>query len=490
MAHKNRRRYSSAKIFLFFNLTIIGLVFLLGFRPNAFRPEFSVADLANFNEQTVKFRAWVCAEADLNYKARRLTVCALEILNKIGEQTISSPISGRVLISAKLYTAYDYGDFLEVSGRLQAPPEIEDFDYDRYLARYDIYSVMYYAKLSPLAGNLSGRQKAYRRLLKFKQGLAERLNANLPEPEAGLARAMLLGYRRQILPEDLDLFSRVGLSHMIAISGLHITILSAMVINLWLALGLARRRALFLVLVFLFSYPLLTGLSASAIRAAIMGGLAFLAAYYGRAASSVNALVFAAAVMLVFNPRLLRADIGFQLSFLAILGIIYIYPLGETWSRRFLERQKLKSGWRKFFQALLDIFSLTMTSQIITLPILLINFRQFSLIAPLANLLVIWALPPLLAVLVGGLALTAFIPAAGILWFFPAYCLLKFIFMSAELLAAPPWAAIAVENFNWFWGVVYYFILIIVVRKLKRRMRRGSGILISMAEKNKIKLKN
>ena len=459
---------SPAKIFLVINLAIIIIIFIIGFRPDAFKHPMAAGELASYNGQNISFLGRICEEADVDYKSRRLTICA----------------NGRALITTGLYPVYDYGDFIKISGQLQTPPEIDGFDYENYLARYDIYSVMYYPKIflvsdktvtatataTTIIPPLTYSQEIYRGLINFKQKLKALIDSNLPEPEAGLADALLLGYRRTVDREDLKIFSRVGLSHMIAISGSHITILSAMIINFFLALGFRRRRALLIVFGFLILYPLITGLAASAVRSAIMGGLAFLAIYHGRASSLVNALIFSAAVMLLFNPQILRADIGFQLSFLALLGIIYLYPLGESLSRKFLD--KIKTRLKKILKVGLDTINLTLVSQIITLPVLLINFKQFSLIAPLANILVIWTFPPLLAALIIGIFLAALMPVAGIVWFLPAYLLLKFIFVVSTLLAEPSWAALSVTWFNWRYGAGYYFVLTILVILLNYRRQK------------------
>lgn len=447
----SRRQFSRSRLFLFFNLAFIIAIFGLGFRLQAFRPKIGPEDLASYNGHSLTLFGRVSEEADVDYKSRRLTV------------EVQGQAKGQILVTTNLYPVYDYGDFLKISGLLETPPRIEGFDYESYLARYDIYSVMYYPKIGRASGALTWPQQAYARLLSLKVKIKDIINANLPEPEAGLADALLLGYRRTVYREDLNIFARVGLSHMIAISGSHITILSAMIINFFLALGFRRRRALIIIFGFLILYPLITGLAASAVRSAVMGALAFLAVYHHRSSSLIRALVFSAALMLAFNPQLLRADIGFQLSFAAILGIIYIYPLGEKATRRFLEKRLAGERLKNILKTGLNTINLTLVSQIVILPIALINFKQLSIIAPLANVLVLWTFPPLLASLIIGIFLSALLPAAGIIWFLPAYFLLKFIFAVSGFLARPAWAAVNINGFNWYLGAGYYLLLVIFV---------------------------
>ena len=202
-----------------------------------------------------------------------------------------------------------------------------------------------------------------------------------------------------------------------------------------------------------------------------MGGLAFLAIYYKRNAKLINALVFSGAIMLLINPQILRADVGFQLSFLALLGIIYLYPIGEKISNSLLEKINLRKGTEKIVKNVFDIVNLTLVSQIITLPILLINFKQLSLISPLANILVLWTFAPLLALLIISLFITPLLSFIGPWIFLPSYLLLRYIFILSKLLAAPSLAAISINSFNWFWGTIYYLILIIITSVFNRRIK-------------------
>ena len=177
--------------------------------------------------------------------------------------------------------------------------------------------------------------------------------------------------------------------------------------------------------------------------------------------------------MLAFNPRLLRDDIGFQLSFLAVLGIIYLYPLVEAIYVGHLEKLKARRRPYKFLKTILDTINLTLVSQFMILPIAAINFQQVSLIAPLANILVLWTFPWLLAVLIIAAALFLVFPFLGVLLFFPPLMLLKYIFFSSEFLAQFSWAAAEVTDFNWHQGALYYAVLWLLVviwrRILKNR---------------------
>ena len=176
--------------------------------------------------------------------------------------------------------------------------------------------------------------------------------------------------------------------------------------------------------------------------------------------------------MLFLNPQLLFFDIGFQLSFAALIGIIFLYPIGEEKSGKLLFYFKLKGKTYRIFKLFLDTVNLTLVSQIVILPIALVNFKQLSLIAPLANILALWTFPPLLASLLMAIFLSLAFPALAICFFFPSYLLLKYLFLISNFLAAPPSAAFNISFFNWQMGGLYYLFLVIFIWYFRKRKNR------------------
>lgn len=446
--HFKFSKLSKAQIFFYLNLAHIILIALLSLNSEAFLSELKPGGLSSYQDSHQEFIGRVCAETEADYNDSRLVVCA-------GRE--------KVLVTTKLYPAYNYGDFLKISGLIQAPPKFDTFDYARYLARSGVYSVMYYPRLELVAGKLIFKQSIYLSLLRGKWALKSILEKSLPEPEAGLATALLLGYRRTINQADKEAFARTGLSHLIAISGSHITIIAAMLAGLASFLGLSRRAGARLIFSFLIIYPLITGLSPSAVRAGIMGGLVFLAFYTGRLGSAVKALVFAASLMLLFEPRLLHDDVGFQLSFLAVLAILYLYPLTQPIGRKIKKRLPGRLGQVLFI--FWELFSLTFVCQLAVAPVMLINFRQLSLVSLIANPLVAWIFPFLLAALIIPLPLVGLIPVLGPWLYLPAYLMLTFLFRIARFLAAWPGASLEINNFG-FWGVIFYYCILILISSI------------------------
>ena len=212
-----------------------------------------------------------------------------------------------------------YGDRLRLEGALTAPPKLEDFDYPAYLARQGIGSVMSFPGVMVLDEGQGGRLRSV--LFDVRRSLYSSLGRSTPEPAASLGQALLLGMRDTIPDAVMDDFRATGTSHLLAISGLHVGILMALVLPIS-ARVFGRRRSLYLIvpLVAVWLYAVLAGLSPSVVRASIMGTVYLAALALGRPKSILPALGLAAAVMVALSPNILWS-VSFQLSFAAMAGI-------------------------------------------------------------------------------------------------------------------------------------------------------------------------
>ncbi|MFH1611728.1 MAG: ComEC/Rec2 family competence protein, partial [bacterium] len=217
-----------------------------------------------------------------------------------------------------------------------------------------------------------------------------------------------------------------------------------------------RRQSFYFTFIFLFGYILMMGAPPSAARAGLMAGFLLFAQHTGRLKESGRIIVFAAAIMLAINPLLLKTDVGFQLSFMACLSIIYIKPILD----KFLE--KLPNLF-----ATKDIINLTLAAQIGVLPLLIFHFGRVSFISPLANLLIVPILPFLM---IGGLitSFTGFISVTlARLISFPLWLLLNYIFKTIDYLSIIPLASMEIKNFHLVFLILYYLLLIIYVSRKK-----------------------
>jgi len=225
------------------------------------------------------------------------------------------------------------------------------------------------------------------------------------------------------IPQDVrDSFSRAGVSHILAISGLNMTLLISITGSGLIFLGLYQRQAFWVTTVLLVGYVIIIGFPASAVRAVIMGWTLLLARQVGRRNSS-NSVLLAAALMLAVNPRLLRDDIGFQLSFAAVLGLGWFQPLF----------QKLLRPIPNIFE-LRSVLAMTLAAQLTTFPLIAIHFGQLGLLGPAANILIIPTLPYMMISAIVAIAVNLVCPVAALFW--PVHVLVEYQVVVAKFLGA------------------------------------------------------
>jgi len=380
--------------------------------------------------------------------------------------------SGLLMLVASKYPQYRYGEQIEITGKLQTPQSIDDFDYQKYLAKDEIYSIIYYPEIK-LVGAHQGSW-FMEKLLVLKNGFEDSLGKVLSEPQAAFLAGLLLGEKRGLPPELMADFSKTGTSHIIALSGYNITIIAVALMSLFNFFMLRRAISFWVAVALIVLFVLMTGASASAVRAAIMGILVLIAQQSGRLYSIRNALIFAGAIMVFINPKVLTFDLGFQLSFGATLGLVYLSPILKRWippleNENFLTGESSKST-PKIILTIKQILVTTLSAQIAVLPLLVINFGQLSLIAPLANLAILPFIP--LTMFWGFVA-----TLGGIFWLeigkilaLMAWLFLSYEIKIIELLAKVPLAALKF-NWNWWAGGVYYLVLIYLVWHFTRKYR-------------------
>lgn len=332
----------------------------------------------------------------------------------------------KLLITTTEASDYFYGDWLVVEGKITEAKEFEDFDYPKYLERYDIYGLIKYPKILVLKNHRGNWFKE--NLLKIKYAFTGRLGQVLPEPKSSLLLGILIGARKTLPQNITDNFTVDGLSHVVAVSGYNISVIVGALGGL-LAKLFGRKTSFWLSLLIVVGFVIIAGASASVIRAALMGFLVLLSFNIGRLYAITPSLFFAALAMLAINPKILYWDAGFQLSFLATIGIVYFVPLLE----------KLTANWPNFF-SIKEILFTTMSAIVATLPLILFNFGRLSVVAPLANLLILPVIPA--TMLFGFLT---FLPATGPGFGLVANWLLIYILKVTERLARLPYASFEIK---------------------------------------------
>ncbi|MFC1927708.1 ComEC/Rec2 family competence protein [Chloroflexota bacterium] len=423
--------------------------------------------LSFYNDKGMaEIQGMVAEEPDIRDRYCLLTFSATEIVVN-GE---SQDVSGSALVRVSRYPAYHYGDVLRLTGELETPSQSEDFDYRTYLAHEGIYSVMYYP-----SGELLDRGQGIPPLqwiYSLRERLAASLAGTLPEPQASLAEAIFLGLRGNI-PDSLnEAFSRTGTAHLLAISGLHMSIIIAIFLSLGM-LFFGRRRSIYiwLTLGFTWLYALLAGMHPPVIRAAIMGSLFIVAVYLGRQGSGIIALAFAAAVMVGIQPGLLWT-VSFQLSFLAMAGLILLYPYLQTWGRKGAARI---CGDRETLAAaanvISDIFAASLAATVAVAPLIAYNFGIVSLVGLPATFFALPALPFIIVTsgLVAFVGLIASVAAQILGW--PAWLFLSYLVFLVRGFDALPHSSLEVANISPWYVLGYYAVLAGAIAFLNHRTR-------------------
>jgi competence protein ComEC len=361
----------------------------------------------------------------------------------------------KVLLRANINAEINYGDELKIECSLKIPENKEDFNYKMYLAKDKIFYLCQNAKFEKTGKNLGN--KFYAGILNLKNKMADKINQVIPYPESALGNGLIFGGSGDLPKELKNNFSRTGMTHIVAVSGYNVTIIAEYLILLGIFIGLWRKQAFWFALVGIFLFVLMCGFPSSAVRAGVMGSLLLWAMKNGRLANSWNAIIFAGAVMTAINPLVLRWDIGFQLSFLAAIGIIALAPF---WEKVFVKNHKA-FGFS-------EIFLLSLSAQIFVLPIILYNFQTLSLVSLVANLLILLIIPisMLLVFLTAVVGLISNLLSLPFAWL--AYLPLKYEVWVVNALGDMPWASKSVENFSWPWFFLWYLALGLAVYFLSR----------------------
>lgn len=427
--------------------------------------EHSVCSYNDRNDRgTVEIQGMLKEEPDVRDRYCLLTISTSEIAIE-GEK---KEVSGEVLIRVSRYPEYHYGDVIKVTGELETPSTFEDFDYKSYLEHQGIYSISYYPRIEVIAEGKGFTPLQW--LYSFRESLSNSLARALPEPQGSLAQGILLGMTSNIPYSVRQAFSRTGTAHILAISGLHMSIIIGILLS-FLVLIFGRQRSIYiwLTLIAIWIYALLTGMHPPVIRATTMGSLFLIAEYLGRQRSAITALAFAAAVMVGIQPQILWSA-SFQLSFMAMLGLILFYPYFQSWGRKgiakvFEYRDKAIAIGNVF----VDGFTLTLAAIIAVWPLIAYYFGIVSLVGVPATFLSLPALPAIivasaLVAFVGLFAVFASQILGWVAWLFLSYLLLvvqgfdDLPFSSFQISSIPVWLV---------W--TYYIMLAIVVAWLNHR---------------------
>ena len=362
-------------------LGIILLATMLGGLRQSIVPQSS--DVAQYNGNNGTIEGIVVDEPDIRDDRIQLRVATESIFTNSDTFTTN----GQVLVETFILTDVKYGDHIRATGSLIMPAEWDTFSYADYLGRQGVFTIMPYAGVEVLESGYGNSFLAS--LLELKQTIQQQIAQALPEPQAGLLMGILLGNERGISPELADDFSRVGASHVVAISGFNMVIVSSIVMRFFEQV-FRERKVLAVVtgIIVIAVYTILVGANIAVVRAALMSILLVVSGLFNRNTYVPASLALVTLSLSIFSPSVIQ-DVGFQLSFLAVLGLaLFADPLSIRF-RRFLERW-LPEGQANVIHAFLnEPLIVSIAAQITTLPLIILYFGRLSILALPVNVLIV-----------------------------------------------------------------------------------------------------
>ncbi|MCC6612204.1 MAG: ComEC/Rec2 family competence protein [Anaerolineae bacterium] len=365
--------------------------------------------------------------------------------------------SGIVLVDTPNNQPIAFGDHVRATGDQFQPPTYDTFSYADYLARAGIFSLMPNAAVEVVEPNTGFSLSSL--LVDLREQARDRIDDALPEPYAGLLTGILIGDESQIAPDIEDAFSRTGASHVIAISGFNMVVVSGIVLAVLKRVKVSDRRAALISIGVVVIYTLFVGASASVVRAAVMSSLWIAGSNILQRRTFVPAsLAFAALLMSLINPYVLW-DVGFQLSLFATLGItLFTTPL-TRWLRQGLAAG-LPERWAESITGwLAPTLIVSLAAQVLVLPLIALYFERISFVSLAVNLLILPVQPLILTV--GGLAtiVALIVPGVGLLGFYAVLPPLAWTIGVVRRFAELPFAEVAVQ-FHPSWVTLFFVIAI------------------------------
>lgn len=446
--------YAQRKEKLIFVIALILCALALGmfrFTLDRLEQESNILDYVPGEE--VEISGVVVEEVDEREKNTRLTVRV--------DSLEGSEISGVIKILAVIdrYPEFGYGDEVILRGVLKKPENFENengkiFDYISYLAKDDVRYLTYYPDVSLLSVGNGNIVKLS--LFKVKKLFLNKIGELLPDPHVSLLGGLVVGAEQSLGEELKDDFRKTGIIHIVVLSGYNVTIVAEAIMRLFSFLPYMVGISFGVVTIVLFA--LLTGASATIVRASIMAILVLVARATGRTYQVLHALFIAGFFMVLHNPNVVLFDPSFQLSFMATIGLIYVAPNIE----KYFSLLPTKYQLREFAVA-------TIATQIFVLPLLLFMMGEMSLVALPVNLLVLMFIPitMLFGFLTGVIGLVSSFLALP--FAFVTYGLLAYELNVVQVFAALPFVSVSIPYFPaWLMFSFYIFYGYMLFKWFKR----------------------
>lgn len=387
--------------------------------------------LQSFTNGSTYFSGYIAQEVEEKHTGLQIKVQPLEDI-KVGSHILDKKDT-IVLIKLPNYHKLSIGQVCNYNGILAEPKNLEHFNYKEYLKNQNIFLVMENPKVTCKSIQENRKGSILRNsLVDLKLRLIGYIDEVLNEPQSSLLAGILFGERR-LFSKSFEDSSRVsGVSHVVAASGYNVTILMLTINRLLFFLPKRWKTVISFVVVWLFT--ILSGLSASIVRASIMSSISIIAILLGRTVTIHISIPITILIFVFLNP-LIVFDVGFLLSLSAVLGLVYILPI------LIRVRKRLIKGVTYIDESILP----TMSCTISTLPISILTFKTFSLWSVLANTLILPVIESTMLFGVFAISLKTLLPSFSYLFFTIVNIQLKYFEFLITLIKSLNWG---VYNLN------------------------------------------
>jgi competence protein ComEC len=383
---------------------LTGSLFLLFIPIGVYRTDQALQlpanDIAPFTGQYLQFKGHWISESPFHEFGRRAWLETDSVYDGVNSYAVSGKI--QVKIHNDDRTFYRAGDVVQFKGRLEPLKTGKNEGYYQYLLRNGIrfqVKAVNIKRIGRIVG-LNGWLLDVRQ--RWEELFYEKIHA---EAEAGLAVALILGERSYLSQDLKKAYLQTGLTHLIALSGSHIAVLLLVMNWFWMLssfVPIPRWVRAVLMILLLLGYMLLSGASASVVRAVLMGCLYLVGQLFFLQRNTLNLLFVAGFLQVVYDPLIIQ-DIGFQLSYLAVLGIITVWLPIRWLLVQILRRKKLRDWLRNMLLTVADAVGICLVATLFTLPAVLFHFSMLADYFLPANLLA--SLPVSVATVLGFLLL-------------------------------------------------------------------------------------
>lgn len=333
-----------------------------------------------------------------------------------------TPRRQKILVQAPFYPSFEYGDEVKVKGKLKEPKDFltdagHIFHYKKYLAKDDVYYLLYSPSVTLIQKEQGNPVKST--LFKVKRSFVSQIQKTLPRPESSLMAGMLIAGKEGLGKALEESFKKVGLIHIVVLSGYNVTIVAEAFIRTLFFLPRIAAYGAGGAGIILFA--LMAGGSSTIIRASIMSIIVLVGKLTGNVYSALRALLVVGVGLVFWNPLILRYDPSFHLSFLATFALIVFSPIVQSMFGKFGET------------ALGEIVSSTIAVEIFLLPYILYMNGSFAFVSLFANILVLSFLP--FTMLVGFVAavLSYFQLAISYPFAMMAFVMLRYVLRVVEI---------------------------------------------------------